>query len=187
MISDRRVPLATAVALLVATAAAAHDGPPYPIISNQAVGAYILSLWTDPDATDDGTAEGQFWVLLEATGGAELPATTRVRVSVRPLDRDGPQQAGDALPVGGNAGNQHAALLMDHEGRFAVRVDVDGPLGRAEAASEVDATYDLRPPPGLVVVYALPFVALGALWLRVLLGRRRRRRLMRERGAGTTA
>ena len=54
---------------------------------------------------------------------------------------------------------------MDHEGRFDVRVTVDGPLGRVELSSAVDATYDERPAPILLLVYMLPFVAIGLLWI----------------------
>ena len=45
----------------------AHSGPPFPIISNQIAGSYEVSVWTDPDATADGSAAGQFWVVV-ATG-----------------------------------------------------------------------------------------------------------------------
>ena len=55
---------------------------------------------------------------------------------------------------------------------FPVRVTIDGLLGPAAVEAEVDATYDLRPPPGLVVVYLVPFVAVGFLWLKLLLRRR---------------
>ncbi len=65
---------------------------------------------------------------------------------------------------------------MDHEGPFAVRVAIDGPLGPAEVTSAVDATYDLRPAPVLFVVYLLPFLVLGFFWVKVL---RRRRALTR--------
>lgn len=156
--------------------APAHDGPPFPIVSNRLIGPYNLSIWTDPDSTDDGTAEGKFWVVLAPSDGArEISQGTRVRVAVRPLDRPGAEQAADAAPVDGKVSRQFAALLMDHEGRFGVRVTVEGPAGRADIDSIVEATYDLRPAPLLVFVYALPFVAIGLLWMKVLLRRRRRR------------
>ena len=82
-------------------------------------------------------------------------------------------QSGPANPVNGLISRQFVALLMDHEGPFAVRVVVTGPLGRAEVESQVDATYDLRPPPIMLAVYVFPFLAVGALWVKVL--RRRRR------------
>jgi hypothetical protein len=78
--------------------------------------------------------------------------------------------------VRGDAGNQFAGIVLDHEGRFAVTVAIGGPLGTATVDAEVDATYDLRPPAYLLVVYALPFVLVGLLWGRVLLRRKSGRR-----------
>jgi hypothetical protein len=155
----------------------AHSGPPFPIVSSQAAGNYDVAIWTDPDATDDAVAGGQFWVVLTPRGGAtEIPAATRVLVAIRATDRPGPELTAAAAPVGGLVSRQFAALRMDHEGRFAVRVAVDGPLGRAEVTSAVDATYDARPAPVLFLVYLLPFVALGLLWVKLL----RRRRALRR-------
>ena len=157
----------------LAAPAGAHSGPPFPIVSNHAAGRYEVAIWTDPDATDDATPGGQFWVMLKAReGGADVPAGTRVRVAVRALDRQAPEVAADAVPVDGALSNQFAAVRMDHEGRFAVRVTIDGPLGPADVTSTVDATYDLRPAPVLFFVYLLPFVALGLLWMKVLWRRR---------------
>jgi hypothetical protein len=164
------------VAVLVsrATVVRAHNGPPYPILSNRIVGAYDLSIWSDPDSTDDKTAAGKFWVVLEpASRGGSIPSGTRATVTIRPLDRQGQSQTGQANPVDGSASRQYVALLMDHEGPFGVQVNVDGPLGRVAVETTVDATYDLRPAPFLLVVYIFPFVAIGALWVKVLLRRRR--------------
>ena len=152
----------------------AHSGPPFPILSNQIRGAYSISVWTDPDTTDDGRAAGQFWVTLDPAGAAKgIPDGTRVTVAIRPLDRPGREQQGQAAPVKGSTGRQFIALRMDHEGPFGVRVTIDGPLGRAEVSSEVTATYDLRPAPALIALYVFPFLAIGALWGKVLLRRRR--------------
>lgn len=151
----------------------AHAGPPFPIVSNQVAGVYDVSIWTDPDSTGDGVAAGRFWVVIErAGGGGAAPAATQVTVSVRPLDRPGPTRRGRAAPADGPA-RWFVLLLLDHEGRFAVQVQIDGPLGRAELESVVEATDDLRPPAFLLAVYAFPFLALGLLWGKVLLRRRR--------------
>jgi len=151
----------------------AHSGPPFPIVSSQIAGHYDVAIWTDPDATDDTVAGGQFWFVLKPQGGAaDIPAGTRVTVAIRPTDRPGPELIAAAAPVDGLVSRQFAALRMDHEGRFAVRVGIDGPLGPAQVTSEVDATYDLRPAPVLLLVYLLPFVAMGFFWMKVL--RRRR-------------
>jgi len=164
----------TLVAVLAAsTVPAAHDGPPFPIVSDSVVGAYRVSIWTDPDTTDDGTPGGQFWVRLEPVRepGA-LPERTRATVGVRPLDRAGAEVRAAATPVRGDVTNQFAALRMDHEGRFAVHVVVEGPLGDAALDAEVNATYDLRPAPYLIVLYVLPFLLVGMLWGRLVLRRR---------------
>lgn len=168
-----------AVALFIVCALSplsAHDGPPYPIVSDQEAGPYRLSVWTDPDTTDDGTPAGQFWVRLETLNGEEVPGATGVRVAIRPLDRAGRELTSRAGAVRGDVTNQFAALVMDHEGRFAVRAEVDGPLGAASVDAEVNATYDLRPAPYLLLLYVAPFVLVGLLWGRLLA----RRRSMRQ-------
>jgi hypothetical protein len=160
----------------------AHSGPPFPIVSDRIVGAYRLSIWTDPDTTDDGTPAGQFWVTLDpANGSGAVPAATHATVAIRPLDRDGPTRTGQATPVNGSTERQFIALLMDHEGPFSVHLTVDGPLGRVEIDSQVDATYDLRPSPAMLAVYLFPFVAIGALWVKVLLRRRQHQQQQQRR------
>ena len=162
--------------LAVARPASAHDGPPYPIASNQLLGAYRISVWTDPDTTDDGTAGGQFWVMIDAPrAGAMVPSDVTVVVTIRPLDRAGEPVMASAAPTGADPSRQFAALRMDHEGRFAVRVDVESAAGRASLDSEVQATYDLRPSRLMLIVYLLPFLLAGSLWTTLLVRRRRAR------------
>jgi hypothetical protein len=171
-----RFAVAAAILLTCGAVLRAHDGPPFPIVSNRIAGAYDVSIWTDPDTTDDGTPGGQFWVLVGPIDRrtATIPPDTRVTVAIRPIDRTGQVQQGRAEPVNGSVTRQFVALVMDHEGPFAVQATIDGPLGRAEVVSRVDATYDLRPSPWLIAVYLLPFLALGALWMKVLNRRRKR-------------
>ena len=162
-----------ALAFLVSAVVQAHDGPPFPIVSDQGVGAYLISIWTDPDTTDDGAPGGQFWVRLEAAAeGKHIPEGTRATVSITALSKPGRQLSAAAAPVRGDVTNQFAAVLMDHEGRFAVRVNVEGPLGPAVVESAVDATYDLRPPPGMLFLYLAPFVVVAVLWVHLLIRRR---------------
>ncbi len=161
------------VLLLLPGPAAAHDGPPYPILSDRAEGPYVISIWTDPDTTDDGTAGGQFWVLVRDRSGNAPPPGTVPTVAIAPAERaGGTTLAAAAEPVDGDTSRQFAALVMDHEGLFSVQVTVEGPLGVASVAAQVEATYDTRPPPVMLVIYLVPFVLLGILWFQVL--RRRR-------------
>lgn len=162
-----------AVVISCPGASHAHDGPPFPIVSDRTAGPYTVSVWTDPDTTDDGSAGGQFWVMIAAREGASpIPPSTRARVTAASVDRPGPERAAATEAVRGDTSNQFAALVLDHEGRFRVRVDVDGPLGMATLESEVSATYDLRPPPVIAALYLLPFVLAGGLWAKLLLKRR---------------
>jgi hypothetical protein len=171
----RAVTLLTIVlGLLVAEAVSAHDGPPYPIVSNQLLGRYRISVWTDPDTTDDGTAGGQFWVMIDPVRAGDSVATdVQAVVTVRPLDRPGAPSTARAAPVSADRSRQFAALNMNHEGRFAVHVDVESDAGRVSVDSEVQATYDLRPSRLMLVVYLLPFVLVGFLWTTLLVRRRR--------------
>ncbi len=96
-------------------------------------------------------------------------------MAVRPLSRHGDARQAAAEPVRGDAGNQFAALVMDHEGPFAVAVTIAGPLGEATVDAHADATYDERPPPYMLAWYLLPFIVAGLLWGRLLLRRRSHR------------
>jgi hypothetical protein len=166
------------IAVAQAVAMHAHSGPPFPILSDQIAGAYRISIWADPDATDDGSAAGQFWVMLQparADTGPAIPAGTRVEVAIRPLDRPATTLSGRAAPVSADPARQFVALLMDHEGPFGVRVTVDGPLGAADVQASTDATYDLRPRPILLALFVLPFVLVGFVWGKLLIRRRMQR------------
>jgi hypothetical protein len=171
----RAVAATTALAAAVATVQA-HNGPPYPIVSDTVAGPYRISIWADPDTTDDGAPAGQFWVVIEPVAqGVPLPPDTRASISIDPLDRRGPIRTGRTAPVSNEVARQFVALLMDHEGRFAVRAAIEGPLGAAMVETEVEATYDLRPAPFMLAVYVMPFVLVGLLWVKLLLARRRGR------------
>ena len=162
----------TAAWLVCAIGAAglrAHSGPPFPIVKDAIAGAYAISVWTDPDATDDGTAGGRFWITLQpADGKSTLSPETSVTLLVEPIDRSGAQSTAGALALDSDPARRYAAVVLDHEGRFRVRVTVIGPLGPAFVDSDVEATYDQRPPPALIVVYLMPFLLVGFLWAKLM-------------------
>ncbi|MEO7191563.1 MAG: hypothetical protein ABI051_10960 [Vicinamibacterales bacterium] len=165
---------AGAAIIFASTAVSAHSGPPFPVVSNRIAGPYDISVWADPDSTDDGAPGGRFWLTIQiAQSAGTLPTATRATVSIRPADTAGPVGTAEAQPVAHDVGQQFAALVMDHEGRFAVHVAVEGPLGSAQVDTEVDATYDSRPAPALMVVFLAPFLLIGFLWVKLLLRRRR--------------
>jgi len=125
--------------------------------------------------TNDGSAAGQFWVVMRPNGPTPIPVDTRAEVTIRPSDRAGVVTKRETEPVQGDTTRQYAALLMDHEGPFAVHVSIEGALGKAELDANVDATYDARPAPALMVVFLAPFLLVGFLWGKLLLRRRTRK------------
>lgn len=168
-----RVALGLAAWLGAASPVLAHSGPPFPIVSTQTFGPYQVSVWTDPDTTDNGTAAGRFWITVKPAGAdAAPPPATRVHVAIAPTDRAGATHEADATTAANDASQYFLALLMDHEGPFSVHVAIDGPRGHADVESSVQATYDLRPAPMLMIVFAMPFVLVGFLWIKLLLRRR---------------
>jgi hypothetical protein len=175
MMSGSRVVLAMLPLLAVSLPAHAHSGPPFPIVTDAVRGSYTISVWTDPDATDNGSPGGQFWIVIGlSTKGGVLPADTRATVSVQAVGAThaSPLRLSVAEPVRGDVTNQFGAVVMDHEGPYAVHVDVTGSMGQAAVDAMVDATYDLRPPPYMLAWYLVPFLLVGFLWTRLLLRRR---------------
>jgi hypothetical protein len=157
-----------ALLFAAASAAAAHDGPPYPIVSDERLGAYEVSVWTDPDTTDDETLGGQFWIIVRPVAGGDVPPGTRVALSARAAEPGLAEQRATGTAEPRNPSRYFAAVRFAREGRWHVGVTIDGPLGVASTSAEVEATYDLRPAPALLLVYVLPFLLVGFLWIKAL-------------------
>jgi len=157
-----------AVILAACAPASAHEGPPYSVIVDRPVGPFVLSVWADPDV---GT--GSFFVLFDPPA-YRSPADPLVSVEVWPA-------TGRLEPARFEAVCQRdrsylAEPLFDREETWSVRVRVEGSLGTGETVFDVPVT-----PPGYgrwdLLVYAGPFLLLGALWVAVVI---RRRRLLAE-------
>ncbi len=151
--------------------ASAHEGPPYPIIVDKALGPCVLSVWSDPDV---GT--GTFFFILEPAPGGRLPDDIRIEIGVRPVTGRLPEAvyAAEREDQGGLV--QFKALVpFDAEELWRVRVHLRSAQGGGEATTDVEVT-----PPGYgrwdLLIYLLPFVAVGALWLRAIIKRRGRGR-----------
>jgi len=154
----------------------AHNGPPFPVVTDKSVGNYVVSLWADPDASDDGDADGQFWVMVNpATRGTPLPGDTVVQISIWPIEQRDAIRTAVAQPDGREAGRRSAAFVIDHEGKYGIKAAIAGSLGPAELDAVVDAEYGTRPQRFLIAVFALPFVLIGFVWIKLLLRRRLQR------------
>jgi hypothetical protein len=171
--------LLAACALTHASAAAAHSGPPYPTVTDARLDPYVVSVWTDPDTTNDGTAAGRFWIVLSPNAAGVVPPITHATLTAT-------SPAGATAPVdittADRDGRTHfGALVFDHEGKYRVEVRLTGPAGTVTLDTTVDATYDLRPSPLVAALSILPFALVGILWITAM----RRRARARAAAAGT--
>ncbi len=154
--------------LSAAVPARAHEGPPFPILMDQPAGPYVASVWTDPDV---GT--GIFFVVLEPSAEKTLPEGTRVRIGVQPVTGRLPEVLYTAeVQKAGKSARYYAEAKFDRQEMWKIRVLLDGSKGGGELATEVEATPDGTIGPIALLIYPLPFLAVGFLWLKAALRRR---------------
>ena len=155
--------------LLTASPAAAHYGPPFPILVDRPAGPYVVSVWADPNI---GT--GTFFVILETPKGKRLPAGTRVRVGVRPVSGRLPEVLYETEAQSVRRGARYfTSVQFDQGGIWHVRCLIDGSEGGGELTADVEAT-----PAGVLgplgsLIYLVPFLGVGGLWLKAVLFRRK--------------
>lgn len=147
----------------------AHEGPPFPIVVDHEIGSMLVSIWTDPDI---GT--GTFFVVIEPGGDAELPGDIRVQVGVRPHSGRLDEALYEAAPQQVRYGARYyAEVEFDRGAWWHVRVIVESRAGSGVITSEVEATPDGALGPFSLVLFLLPFLAVGYLWLKAALAKRR--------------
>lgn len=152
----------------VAPRAEAHDGPPYPVLTDRATRYGRLSAWGDPDV---GT--GTFWIDLERTGERELE-DAEVTVAVQPVDGRLPAQAHAARLVQKASGARRylCHVPFDAVGTWSLRIDLAGALGREESEVKVEVTPPGQGPVLDFVIYSFPFAVAGALFIVAMVRRR---------------
>ena len=163
-----KTPLLLLALLLCGPSAWAHSGPPFPILVDQRVGPYVASVWTDPDI---GT--GTFFVVLETPEGRKLPAKTAVRIGVQPVSKRLPEVLYAAEPQTVEEGARfYTAVKFDQGGMWHTRVLIESPAGDGELKADVEPTPDGILGPFASLVYAIPFLGVGFLWIKATLRRR---------------
>lgn len=163
---------ATLFAMLCSPDASAHNGPPFPIITDQRVGPCIISLWTHPDV-----GIGTFFVMVDPSPGSSVPKDLKIQIGVQPVSGRLAEVVYSAWPE-----NQRGQVEFKTEVQFdqqefwKVRLILASAAGGGEALSKVEAT-----PPGFgrwdLLLYMLPFLAAGFLWFSAINKRRRLRKL----------
>lgn len=146
---------------------AAHEGPPFEII-RQDIDPYRISVWADPDI---GTAV--FFVVLEPRRSADFAAPDSVAVSVQPVIERLEEATYTAEPQPVRYGARYyTEVYFDRGELWNVRVRVFSGATVREVTTQVEATPDGTIGPIGLVLYLLPFLAVGFLWLKA---HRRRR------------
>jgi hypothetical protein len=166
--SSPALPLLLLCGTLCAAPSRAHEGPPFPILVDRTVGPYVTSVWTDPDV---GT--GTFFVVVEPPEGKSLPERTQVRIGVQPVDGRLAEALYDAKVQSGREGHYFTEVRFDRRELWRVRVLLDGSEGGGELTTAVEATPAGTIGPIGLLLYPLPFLAIGFLWLKAALRRRR--------------
>ncbi len=165
-----RYALPFVIFLLCARTTSAHEGPPFALFVDQKVDRYLVSVWTDPDV---GT--GLFFVIVSAQDASELPADLRVQIGVQPVSGRATETFYAAERENLQQQIQYRTeVQFDAEELWRVRVRLETAQGNSETLATVQAT-----PPGYgrwdLLVYLLPFLAIGLLWTIALIRRFRRR------------
>lgn len=172
--------LLAALLLGATSTATAHEGPPFPILVDEIVGPYVVSVWTDPDI-----GIGTFYVVMDAGPDGEWVEPSVVRVAVEPVSGRLPEVGYDARPErsrGRGAARYVTEVEFDRGEFWRVRIVIDSPAGGGELRSEVEATPDGTVGPIGLLIYSLPFILVAALWMRAVAVRRRMEREAAEAG-----
>lgn len=160
-------PLLVCLLLLVPTSEA-HEGPPFPIIVDRQLGPYLVSVWTDPDI---GT--GTLFVVFELKEGEEMEEITSVKFGVAPSSGRLKETIYDAVTQRARNGTRYYAdVEFDRGEKFTIRTLIEGEGWSDEYISQVIATPDGSVGPLTVVIYALPFLGIGILWVRAIIRKR---------------
>ncbi len=162
--------------LLLASNAAAHDGPPYPILVDETLAGRTISVWADPDV-----GIGTFYIYV--TPPPAPGEATGMQVAVRPLA--GRPNANTVVPENAPETSHEVRVAPDdqpyafiaevpfaHRGDWSVRFVADSDAANPdELALIIDVT-----PPGLgrldLLWFLSPFLAVGFVWIRVASRRR---------------
>ena len=141
----------------------AHDGPPFPIVVDQQVGPCVISVWTDPDI-----GQGSFFVITQGP----VPKDLTVHLDVQPVSGRLPEVTYGAVREERGQIQYKTMVNFDVQEQWRIRVRLASSQGRGETVAFVEPT-----PNGLgrwdLLLYLLPFLAIGLLWLRAFFATKR--------------
>jgi hypothetical protein len=151
--------------LLCGISALAHDhhAPPARIITDEQVGPWTISVWAQQHMDT-----GRFFVKVRPSSGTTVPTVPddlKVEIGIQPANQNSPETfyaTSREFPDG-----QYAAEApFDAEKSWQIRVRLQSSRGVNETTTYIGAA---PPGPGQwqLLLYSLPFLSVGGLWLRV--------------------
>ena len=160
--------------LFALTTAFAHNGPPFPILSDYRMGPCVISLWTNPDV---GT--GTFFVLVDPAPGEQIPKDLKFDIGVSPVSgRLQQQRYGTERGYENGQLRYDAAIPFDKQEMWRIHLYMRSSQANEKTTTTVEVT-----PPGLgawdLLLFSWPFFGFGAMWF-LAIKRRRARRLMEQ-------
>ena len=150
-----------------------HHGPPVRIITDEQVGPWTISVWAQQHMDTE-----RFFVKVRPASGRTTGRTAgitssddlKVEIGVQPASQSSPEVFYPASDESAD-GQYTAEAPLDSEKSWQVRVRLQSSRGVSETTTYLGAA-----PPGFgqwqLLLYALPFLSVGGLWLRVYLLRR---------------
>ena len=163
--------------LVAAVFAAAHNGPPFPIITDLRMGPCIVSLWTHPDI-----GVGTFFVVANPAPGMMLPKDLKFEISVLPVARQLKERFFRTSPREENGQTHYYAWVpFDRQEVVHVKLYLRSSSWNGDASANVEVT-----PVGLgawdLLLFSLPFAGVGFLWFMGM----KRKRLRRSQQAAAS-
>lgn len=155
---------------LLSSTAKAHEGPPFAIIIDEEVGPYLVSVWTDPDI-----GIGTFYIVFDPkTEGHSTDDISSVEIGVEPVSGRLEEEFYSFEEQRARSGARYWTEVEFDKGEFySLRINIKGEGFKKEMISEVEATPDGTIGPIGLLIYAIPFIAVGALWFRTIIAKRR--------------
>ena len=156
----------------------AHNGPPFPIITDLRMGPCVISLWTHPDI-----GVGTFFVVANPAPGMALPKDLKFEIGVLPITKRLKERFFWTSPREEN-GQTHYYAWVPFDRQEVVRVNLyaRSATWNGQATANVEVT-----PVGLgpwdLLLFSLPFLGVGFLWF---MGMKRKRLRRSQRAAASS-
>lgn len=167
------------IAFLLSSFSFAHEGPPFPILVDHVFGNSKISVWADPD-----TENGTFLIYPESQesqdskDSKDSPESLIFEVKATPKDQAEPILKSTALTsqIENGKASYTATLPFPTEGLWDVTIQVKNKQN-GDILTSATIPVEVTPPgPSKTefAVYLVPFLLIGAIWIRVILYKRKK-------------